>query len=203
MLSITGGQGSLPPPAEAERAKKGDATTCTGSVLSGGTFDNAILPCGVSNEHSQSKSPSPAVTPLQKFQTQLDKARFEKEIATIQARAQNSPLAKLPKLRLATQTPTSTPNSAESRQKRRKRKEVALPPLDGHAPREEESVMESLGTICYCVVGLYACLLEMFGAWMVFVFLDPVLAMVVCVILWAVVEALEAARHWLMEGVGG
>ena len=73
----------------------------------------------------------------------------------IQAKAQNSPLAKSPKPILPGQTTASTIATSTLKSRRRsekKRREVALPPVDIHVPREEvENVMESLGAICWWV----------------------------------------------------
>jgi len=120
----------------------------------------------------------------------------------IQARAQNSPLAKLPKPISPGQTTASTAATSTPESRRRSKKkgrEVALPPMDSHVPREEvENVMESLGIICYCVVGIYACVFQMFGCWVVHLLLNPVLAAAVGVALWGVAEVLRAACSWLV-----
>ncbi|KAG0634380.1 hypothetical protein HOY80DRAFT_986642 [Tuber brumale] len=209
MMSTSGGRGPFPaattrppednPHAPTESTNEEDAITHPKSDQSGSIFDNETPRRDVSKEHSQSQSPSPALTPLQIPQIQLDKAKFQKEIAIIQARAQHSPLAKLAKLRLSTETPTEAATSPEPPRyrNRKKQKEVALLPPDIQAPREEGSTIESLGIICYCVISLYVCAVETFGYWMAGVLMDPVLAVVVGIVFWAVVEALGAFGGWL------
>ncbi|PUU77902.1 hypothetical protein B9Z19DRAFT_1065481 [Tuber borchii] len=178
MPSMSGGQGcdphpiypsiprrfpaSLPQPSgikPAESASNGDAITHSELVISSTIYDEEIPLHDVSNGHPPSSNHqplSPEQTPLQKLQLQLNKARFEREIATIQARAQNSPLAKLPKPILPAQTTASTTTTSISGSRGRsgkKGREFALPPADSYVPREDvENVMESLGIICYCVV---------------------------------------------------
>ena len=94
-------------------------------------------------------------------------------------------------------TTTSTPKSRRRGEK--KGREVALPPVGSHVPREEmDNVMESLGAICYCVVGIYACVFQMFGYWVARLFLNPVLAAAVGVALWGVAEVLRAVCGWLV-----
>lgn len=111
-------------------------------------------------------------------------------------------MAKLPKLILPAQTTASITTTSTPKSRRRgekKRREVALPPVDSHVSREEvENVMESLGVICYCVVGIYVCVFQMFGDWAAHLLLNPVLAAAAGVALWGVVEVLSAVCGWLV-----
>jgi len=110
-------------------------------------------------------------------------------------------LARLPKLILPAQTTASTANTStpESRCRSRERgKKVALPQVDSHVPGEEvEKVMESLGVICYYVVGIYSCV---FVSWVVHVFRNPALAVGVGAALWGIVQILLVVFHWSVGG---
>ena len=108
---------------------------------------------------------------------------------------------RLPELILPAQTSASTANTRTlepGRRSRKKGREAALPQVDSHVPREGvEDVMESLGVICYCVVGIYACV---FASWVIHVFLNPVLAMGVSAALWGTVEMLGVVCRWSVGG---
>ncbi|KAG0125377.1 hypothetical protein HOY82DRAFT_543183 [Tuber indicum] len=164
MPSVIGGLGPFPAttirPLEdnqrtsTESANEGDAIIHPKPDQSDGISDNATPQHGVSKEHLKSQSPSPAQAPPQNLQHQLDKARFEKKLAIIQARAQHSPLAKLPKLRLPEQTPTEAATFTGRRRSRNKQEEVVLPQPNIRVPKEERSVIESLGIVCYFIRAL-------------------------------------------------